>query len=191
MRLAVSFLLIFAVLFTNAQQVVVDKLPKSTDEFIQLRNKIATTPAGGATMFMIAMKVYESDKDLGNQFFVLAVDKNRLETGSTYKGYALRRGDIQLITNQMAKDKNLTNSYIKGSSVDNGYFVKFPYKFVYSTNPYSGDIKTGPFKVFIKCSGAASPRPITLKKNDKGIWKAANWSSVLVGIKKVAVSDDL
>jgi len=105
MRLAVSFLLIFAVFLSNAQQVVVDKLPKSTDEFIQLRNKIATTPAGGATMFMIAMKVYESDKDLGNQFFVLAVDKNRLETGSTYKGYALRRGDIQLITTRWQKTR--------------------------------------------------------------------------------------
>ena len=91
----------------------------------------------------------------------------------------------------MAKNKKIPNSYIQGSSPENGYSVKTPYEFKYKSNPYSGDAETGPYKIFVFCSGADSPRPITLKKNDKGIWKASSWSSVLVGIKKEPVSDDL
>ncbi len=184
-------LLISAFLNLNAQQVTVDKLPVSTDEFIQLRNTIAQTPEGGVTMFLVAMKIYSMNPELGEKCFVLAVDRGSLTSGNTYKGFSLLKFDMQLIKNQMAKDKNLTNSYIKGSSPNNSYKVKLPYIFTYSTNSYSGDKEAGPYKLFVKCSGADSPRPITVKRNDKGIWKAVSWSSVLVGIKKVPVSDDL
>jgi hypothetical protein len=59
-------------------------------------------------------------------------------------------------------------------------------------NQYS-DIDANTVKVFVKCTGADSPRPITLVKNDKGIWKAKEFSSLLVGIKAPPsnVKDDL
>ncbi|WP_167882958.1 DUF6935 domain-containing protein [Leptospira barantonii] len=46
----------------------------------------------------------------------------------------------------------------------------------------------------IRLSGADTPRPVTLKKNAKGVWKAREFSSLLVGIKKPASknpADDL
>jgi len=46
----------------------------------------------------------------------------------------------------------------------------------------SGNRETGQYKVSVTCSGAELPRPVTLKKNDKGLWKASEWSSLLVGV---------
>ncbi len=43
------------------------------------------------------------------------------------------------------------------------------------------------------CTGAATPRPVTLKRNDRGVWKAYEWSSLLVGVRPpvLKIEDDL
>ena len=38
-------------------------------------------------------------------------------------------------------------------------------------------------KVFVFSSGADSPRPVSLAMNDKGLWKATEWSSLEVGVR--------
>jgi hypothetical protein len=83
-------------------------------------------------------------------------------------------------------------AYIEGATPENGYAVSGPpYVVTCTDNPYSGDVDSGQFKVFVACSGADSPRPVTLKRNNKGIWKASEWSSLLVGVKMpVEESDD-
>lgn len=175
----------------NAQTVTIEKMPQSVEEFIELRNEIAVKAEGGATMMMIALMTYVENPELGEQFLVIAVDRGRLREGNTYKGFSLGTSDMQLIRLQTGKNKKLLNSYIQGSSPENGYKISLPYKFVYTDNAYSGDKETGPYKLFLACSGADSPRPIIIKKNNKGIWKATNWNSMLVGIKKEPVDDDL
>lgn len=191
MRQILSIIFVFSALALNAQQVSVDKLPATVDEFITFRNNIATTPEGGATVFLTALKIYVENEELGKQCLVISVDQGSLKEGETYKGFSLLDGDMQLIKSQMEKDKNIPNSYIKGSSTENAYKVKLPYVYEYKSNTYSGDKVNGPFKIYVKSSGADSPRPLSLKPNDKGIWKVTVWSSVLVGIKKLPVSDNL
>ncbi len=190
-RLFFLFAIIFFAAVVNAQTVKVDKLPSTVDEFIELRNNIATTPEGGATVFLIALKTYVENPELGNQLLVIAADRGSLQAGDTYKGFSLGKSSMQLIERQMGNNKKIPNSYIQSSSPENGYSVKTPFEYKYKSNPYSGDPAKGLYKIFVFCSGADSARPITLKKNDKGIWKASNWSSVLVGIKKEPVIDDL
>lgn len=182
---------LFSTILISAQKVTIDKMPANVDEFLELRNNIATTPEGGASVFLVALKTYVENPELGNQFLVIAVDRGSLQEGDTYKGFSLGKSSMQLIKNQMAKNNKIPNSYIQGSTPENGYSVKAPYEYKFKSNPYSGDPEKGLYKIFVFCSGADSARPISLKKNDKGIWKANNWSSVLVGIKKEPVSDDL
>ena len=52
-------------------------------------------------------------------------------------------------------------------------------------------MEQGVFKVFFSCSGADSPRPITLARNKRGIWKASGWHSLLVTVKAPLCEDDL
>ena len=54
-------------------------------------------------------------------------------------------------------------------------------------------VPTALWPVFARGYAAASPRPVTLKVNDKGIWKASEWSSLIVGVQPPAKTetDDL
>jgi len=174
-----------------AQAIKFKTLPKTTDEFVKLRNKTAKTPEGGAAMFMLALKIYNDNNELGEKFLVLSVDINQLRSGDVYKGYKVGSSDMSLIKRQLNNNNKIPNAYIEGANLKNNYSVNLPYIYKFSHNKYSGDKSQGKFKVFVKCYGADSPRPIHLRKNSKGIWKAVSWSSVLVGIKKPAIIDDL
>lgn len=174
--------------------VVIETLPQTIDEFTNLRDQMAATPEGGAAMFILALKIYIADATLGQQCLIVSTDKGSLvESTAGYKGYSLLKHDMDLINRQLDNNPSIPDSYIKGSSPDNNYKTELPYTMQFSYNSYCGDPQTGVFKVFVACSGADSPRPIHIRRNDKGIWKASNWSSVLVNIKKAAASttDDL
>ncbi len=184
--------LTFFTVIMNAQKTVkITKIPASVEEFVEMRNQIATSPEGGAAMFLLALKMYIEQPDLAKQCFVTIVDRNSLREGNVYKGYQLLNGDMDLIKRQMANNKLIPNSYIKGAKPENNYSVKLPYIYEFTSNRYSGDKAAGQFKVFAACSGASSPRPMSLKRNNRGIWKLTNWSSVLVGIAKPPIDDDL
>jgi len=124
--------------------VTVDKIPGSLEEFIALRNKLAITSQGGATVMIIACIIYTRDSELGEKCLVIAVANDLLVKGQIYKGYALSYKDKKFIEDHIGKD-----------------------------------------------SGADSPRPITLTRNNKGIWKASSWHSLLVTIKAPLFQDDL
>lgn len=48
-------------------------------------------------------------------------------------------------------------------------------------------------KMFVYSTGADTPRPVALTRNDKGLWKGVEWSSLEVGIRASATNrtDDL
>ncbi len=177
----------------NIPPVQVDKEPKTVEEFIELRNKIATTPQGGATMFILAFKLQKENPDIGKQCLVIAADRGRLQTGSDYKGFQVVKTDMDRIKRQLKSVPYVTDSYFKGATPENGYTTKLPYILSFSANSYCGNIEDGNYKVFVKSYGADNPRPIRMIKNNKGYWKASEWSSIVMGIRKpvVVVDDDL
>jgi len=176
-----------------SQTVTLKKMPKTVDEFVKLRNKIATTPQGGASMFVLALKIYEKNHTFGRQCLVIATDRSRLQKGNVYKGFQLFSTDYNRIKRQIESNPYIVDYYFKGASPENGYKTKLPYVLNFSTNAYCGDPKTGKYKIFVKCYAADSPRPIKIVKNNKGYWKASEWSSIIMGGKKpiIEVDDDL
>jgi hypothetical protein len=173
----------------------IEKIPSTLEEFITLRDELALTPQGGATMLIIACIMYTRDSELGEQCLVIALAHDLLVKGSTYKGYALSFKAKKFIQECIGKDSGkayIPCSYIKGTGPENGY--RLPdgkLVFEYSYNQFSGDMEQGVFKVFVRCTGADSPRPVTLTRNDKGIWKAYAWHSLLVTVKPPLFKDDL
>ena len=179
----------------SSHSVPVDKLPQSVEEFIGLRDQIAHTPDGGAAMMVIALILYAVDEALGRQCLTIAVDRQRLEEGPDgHKGWRLRTADMRRIALQLESRPHIPRSYVKGATPRNGYQLPVPpYVFEVSGNLYSGDASSGTFKVFVTSSGASSPRPVTVRRNNRGVWKAYEWSSLIVGVAppSQSIDDDL
>jgi Domain of unknown function (DUF6935) len=192
----ITLFLVFAFIFSglmNAQVVEIKGMPTTVEEFVELRDKIANTPEGGAAMFVIAVKMYNENPEIGEQCLVIAADRSRLQSGTIYKGFSLSKVDMNSIKRQLGQYPFAPNSYFKGATPENGYKFEFPTQMDFSSNAYSGNKDEGKFKVFVKCYGADSPRPVTLIRNNKGVWKAKEWSSIIMGMRKpvVKIDDDL
>ena len=113
----------------------------------------------------------------------LALDQRNVGTGSAYKGYA-PSSSIMYHVNRLNRQNvwwYTPFAYVAGATADNNYKVSAPYKVVTSRNKYSGEESSGKVKVFVNVHGF-SPRPITVARNDKGIWKAYECSSVFVNV---------
>ena len=180
---------------SESKLVQIASVPTSIEEFLALRTEVATTPEGGAVMMVTALMVYAGDTETGRQCLTVAVDQSRLMDGPKgYKGRQLSNNNLQRIDLQIRGKEYTPNSYVQGTSPQNGYQLPNPpYSFACSSNPYSGDASSGTYKVFVTTSGAPTPRPVTVKVNDKGIWKASEWSSLIVGVQPPAdtQADDL
>ena len=77
----------------------IDSFPTSVEAFIELRNTIATSPAGGAAMFIVALNIYVDNPELGSACLAVAVDKSILADTPMggYKGYQLQNSDFSLL----------------------------------------------------------------------------------------------
>ncbi|MGC9334398.1 MAG: DUF6935 domain-containing protein [Anaerolineae bacterium] len=179
---------------SQSESVSVDALPKSIDAFCALRDEIAHTPQGGAAMMVFALLVHVDDETLGRQCLTMAVDRGRLQEGEGgYQNLRLARRAQSRIDQQLAAQPYLPRAYIRGAAPENGYQLPDPpYVIEFAHNPHGGDQASGRIKVFVVCSGAASPRPVTVCRNSHGVWKADEWSSLVMGIIPVAgLEDDL
>ncbi len=175
----------------TVRTITLKQLPKNAEQFKQLRNQTATTAEGGAAMFVLALKLHLKDKKVGQAALVMSVNRKLLDKSLTgYKGYDLRKAHTSLLNCQLKNAPYLPDSYIVGSSPENGYAVKLPFKIRVMRQATSGYGSEDTVKVFVASSGADSPRPITLKQNNRGYWKAHEWSSLLVGVRKPVVEED-
>ncbi|OHD57425.1 MAG: hypothetical protein A2Y33_08040 [Spirochaetes bacterium GWF1_51_8] len=175
-------------------KVTIDGLPSTIEEFVKMRDEIALTPTGGAAMLVIALLNYVKDESLGLKCMtaILVNDGSMLKDDAKGFGGKSPNGSVVYLMTQLAKYPYVPNSYIDGTSVDDSYALpSAPYTLYFSTNKYSV-INETTVKVFIPTSGGNMPRPVTLIKNDKGIWKVKEFSSLVIGLSKVPQkSDDL
>lgn len=173
--------------------IVLESVPKTVEDFITLRNNLASTPEGGAVVFIVALAMYQENPSVGEQCLVIAVDRSKLSPGSVYKGFALDGISMSRLKEQVKRYPYIANSYFKGATPENGYKTILPTSVELSENAHSGDRSGDEFKVFVKSYGADSPRPISLVKNNKGFWKPREWSTIIMGIvpAKVEIDDDL
>ena len=93
----------------------------------------------------------------------------------------------QLTERQLKKNSYVIRSYFSGTSPENNYSIpEKNLESVLSTNRYSGTAEEGKVKFFVDCSGADSPRPITVKRNSHQEWYTHEFSSLIVGIRAPA-----
>ncbi len=174
-------------------------VPKSVDEFKALRTKLDSEAKteldkayAGATLFLHALLARSQDKALGDQMVVMALDKGELTKGDTYKGYTWGRG-AGYHMDRLENLPHVARAHTKGSVAENGYEADLtkPVTLIFrKQTKYVPKLDSGKYKVFACTSGAATCRPIALKRNTKGIWKVGSFSSISVDIRKAAPTDD-
>jgi hypothetical protein len=180
---------------SEVRRVEIPQLPDSIEGFVVLRNDVAITPQGGAAMMVVALQLCTQDETLGRQCLTASIERRQLVEGPKgWKGVQLRNRDLALLERQLQTHPYLPTTYFVGTSASNGYELPAPpYAVECSDNMYSGRKGSGSHKVFVTCSGAASARPVTLVENQNGVWKASEWSSLIVGVRSPAepAEDDL
>ncbi|XDD50223.1 hypothetical protein AB3N59_18035 [Leptospira sp. WS92.C1] len=181
---------------TETINLSISSWPKDLSSVDTFRNEQSITPQGALISLIAALDLYSKNREEGTNALILIVDSSHLSQNTNgYKGFSLSRNLSDLIKRQIEQHPYLIGSYLPGSSTSNGYLPNsVPYSFTLTANRFSGREESGTRKLFIPSSGADSPRPVTLKRNAKGVWKAHEFSSLLVGIKKPVTknaADDL
>ncbi len=164
----------------------------TVEEFLALRDRLATTPQGGAAMFVLALEAYARDEALGLACLTTLIEHKQLGDGpGGFRGKAPSRAAQQALRDRIGAKPWLARSYLQGTSPATGYAAPpSPWRVAVREQP--GDVAADRAKVFVHCTGADSPRPLHLVKNEQGIWKANNWSSLEVGCRPpVAKSDEI
>lgn len=165
------------------KEIAINQIPSTTDKFIQLRDTIAKTPEGGAVLLILAAIKYTEAPQVGRHWMIIATYKDWLTKSDgvqAYKGFDLGNS-ANFSLKQLDGKNHIAYSYVKGTSIANSYQPgNLPYNFSIER---STDANNGVVKVYMVTAGADAARPITMKKNEVGIWKAFEYSSIFIDVK--------
>ena len=163
----------------SAKTVSITSIPTSVKEFIKLRNEISTTRGGAGALFVVAMIIYTKNHELGMKCFTLALDRSRLsQSKAVYKGFS-PGSSFRYYIKRLNRKPYIPYAYIQGTSYKNGYKLPAaPYKIKYIQHKYQKK------KVLIFTTSGNMPRPIGLRKNNRGYYKTYGASSLFLGLSK-------
>jgi hypothetical protein len=168
--------------------VTAETWPKNVEEFDTFRTQHSVTPEGAVVSLLAALDIYSKNPEVGKHCLVLVLDSKHLFQShgvASYKGFDISKNTMSLVQRQIEQNPHLTASYLPGSNYKSGYVpLQPPYLFNLTANKYSGNKTDGKIKLYIPSSGADSPRPVTVSKNSKDVWKVSEFSSILVGVRK-------
>lgn len=158
-------------------QVTFNKLPTSVDMLSALSEANLKEPHYAAALLIPTLCIWGTDQNVALEMINFLKGPQGL---STY--------EKQFINERLRGKSYLPFSYFQGSSPENGYKVSSPYAVNISTVPTSFD-EDGYAKLYLKSSGADSPRPVVLRKKDStGQWFL--WDQMLLSDIRIPVSED-
>lgn len=150
------------------------KLPESMDEYKARYEKEGKTPEGAAKLWFEAVFLYQNaeTKALGRKM-LLDIMKALPDDFDRNAGYAK-------MVERIKNNPEIFRSFCAGSSPSNGYKADVDNCELTVTNTREEAENT--FAVFLKSSGADSPRPMKLTQVD-GLWKASSVSSLYLQVQ--------
>lgn len=163
--------------------VELNRLPLHIQRFQEVQQSVATTPQGGAAMFIMALNVYQQYNREGIKALVTSATGPAIKSDSgdeSYNGFALLSQEMSLIKVQLQDHPELTKAYYKGATPANGYQPSTPFRIEFTNLQDVTDANRK--KLFVITAGAATPRPITVAQ-ENGIWKVTEYSSVLLSVQ--------
>ena len=158
-------------------QVTLQRLPDTLAQFDALPQNDLTRPENTCALFLAALRLYTLDANAGVEAL------NRLRGPRPMTGY-----DAQFIRDRLRGKAYLPTAYFEGATPQNGYAPRAPYVLNVLSDPRPQDIEPGYLRVYLKTSGADSPRPMRLRKKGEN-WVLWEYSSILTGIRMPAAED--
>ncbi len=159
----------------NSKTFVFSKLPMTVAELKALPEISLSTPFEAAALTVLAMHTYTVNVEQGIEMF------NAIKGPQPLSAY-----DKQFLKDRLNGKEYLPCSYFEGSSPENNYTPTIPYTITISDNPYSYD-EAGYVKLYIKSTGADSPRPVKLRGKGEQ-WFL--WENMLLPSIRVPVEAD-
>jgi hypothetical protein len=157
-------------------EVQLERIPADEEEFRKAAGPLGASPEGAAALLITGLAVMAANPEAGRKC-VSAADPS------------LPGSRMRFVEERLRGKEYLPASYFSGTGPENGYALPRPPLVIrFSTNPHSGDPEGGRLKLFVECSGADSPRPVTVARDSVGRWTAVEWSSLLTGIRPPAHS---
>ncbi len=147
----------------------IEKIPVNSGELEKMLPEMLKTPEGAAAACIFALHILARNAEDGKKALKL-LDPD------------MAASRLQLAESQLEPSPWIMNSYFTGTDPADGYRLPSEVQFEFSTNKYSGSVEEGSVKLFTACSGAASPRPVTVKRRQNGTWYPNEWSSLIVGV---------
>ncbi len=162
--------------FANEETFTFAALPESLSEMKALPEASLTNPFATAALTVCALCVYAADKSIGAEML------NFLRGPRPLSNY-----DISFLNDRFSDGHHVPFSYFKGALPSNNYTPDNPFVITITSGPYS-DANEGYKKLYIKSSGADSPREIVMRKLGDGRWML--WDQfLLVSIRKAKADD--
>ena len=158
-------------------EVTLDALPDTAEEFAALAEGTLSTPEYTGALFLCAIKLFAENKDAGVE--ALRILKGPVEV-SNY--------DINWYSDRLRDKKYLYKVYFEGSTPENSYTPNEPFTVRFYPNPRPQDLEEGFIKLGFQAPAFDSPRYFTLRqKGDE--WFIWEISSVMLGVRTPANED--
>ena len=152
-------------------------IPATLAEFSALPQTDLSQPENTCAMFLLALKLYTKDKDAG----VEAV--NLLRGPRPLSNY-----EVQFLRDRLRDKTYLPLAYFDGATPENNYVPSNPLTLEVIADSRPQDIEEGYLRLFLKTTGADSPRPIKLRQKGDS-WYLWEYSSILSGIRIPSEAD--
>ena len=158
-------------------KITVSSVPTTSEEFSALPQNDLSKPENTCTMFLLALALYLKDSDAG----VAAL--NTLRGPRPLSNY-----DIQFLRDRLRGKSYLPLAYFDGATPANNYVPSTPLTLEVIADSRPQDIEEGYLRLFLKTTGADSPRPIKLRQKGDS-WYLWEYSSILSGIRIPSAED--
>ena len=139
-------------------EVVFHELPTDYNVFLNIAESTLNLPERAAALFILALRIYAVDNELGIQMLSYLRHLDSLEEQEIKK----------LLEEPLRKSRYIPLAYFKGASPQNSYTPDEPYVITIKEDSKKS-LKRKYKTLYIGCPGAGIYRPITLVKI-KGFW---------------------
>lgn len=158
----------------GTQNIQIEKMPKTIEEFKALKAFDLTNPKNTAALFIVAMCVYPDNPELASEMIEI------LNGPREYRGDRL--------IERLRTIPYLGYSYFRGATPDNNYTPSQPYTISVSSLPRQEGYDNHYCRVEVRSGGADSPRQIVLRSKG-GEWFIWFYANVVTKVRDPKAND--